>query len=186
MKEINGVRVYGHMDYGETPSLALYRCRASMAGEADKGIPNGLPVDEWGIRVEDCHRGRLGSAAGANSGRRHADSIDWMKKYAAPEALAWLPPGRSVPDQGNCQQIFWYTAFTRAHQPGLPVVNADGTPKWRMAVAHGPYWKEGMQNGYQDRLLDHAEVDAAGAAQGSLAMPICVCKSTSLKKTLVV
>ena len=32
-------------------------------------------------------------------------------------------------------------------KPGLPVVNADGT-KWRMAP--GPYWKQGMQNGYQD------------------------------------
>ena len=31
------------------------------------------------------------------------------------------------------------------------MVNADGTPKWRMARGPvGPYWKEGMQNGYQD------------------------------------
>ena len=31
------------------------------------------------------------------------------------------------------------------------VTNADGTPKWRMAPSpHGPYWKDGMQNGYQD------------------------------------
>ena len=36
-------------------------------------------------------------------------------------------------------------------KPGLPVVNADGTPKWRMAPGpNGPYWKQGMQNGYQD------------------------------------
>jgi glycerol transport system substrate-binding protein len=31
------------------------------------------------------------------------------------------------------------------------VTNSDGTPKWRMAPSpHGPYWKDGMQNGYQD------------------------------------
>jgi glycerol transport system substrate-binding protein len=58
VKEIDGVRVYGHMDYGKKdPSLGWRFTDAwlSMAGEADKGIPNGLPVDEWGIRVEACH-----------------------------------------------------------------------------------------------------------------------------------
>jgi glycerol transport system substrate-binding protein len=58
-----------------------------------------------------------------------------------------------VPAQGQiAQQIFWYTAFTAdMTKPGLPVVNADGTPKWRMAPGpNGPYWKQGMQNGYQD------------------------------------
>jgi glycerol transport system substrate-binding protein len=40
-----------------------------------------------------------------------------------------------VPAQGQiAQQIFWYTAFTAdMTKKGLPVVNADGTPKWRMA-----------------------------------------------------
>ena len=32
-----------------------------------------------------------------------------------------------------------------------PVINADGTPKWRMAPsARGAYWKGGMKLGYQD------------------------------------
>src|SRR5436305_12531131 len=50
------------------------------------------------------------------------------------------------------QQIFWYTAFTADMvKPGIAVMNADGTPKWRMAPsAHGAYWKEGMKLGYQD------------------------------------
>src|SRR5260370_7194838 len=58
----------------------------------------------------------------------------------------------AVPAQGNiAQQIFWYTAFTADMvKPGLPVMNADGTPKWRMAPSpHGPYWKDGMKLGYQ-------------------------------------
>src|ERR1700754_4393194 len=55
IKEINGVRVYGHMDYGKKdPSLGWRFTDAwlSMAGNGDKGIPNGKPVDEWGIRME--------------------------------------------------------------------------------------------------------------------------------------
>ena len=58
VKEIDGERVYGHMDYGKKdPSLGWRFTDAwlSMAGAGDKGIPNGKPVDEWGIRVEDCH-----------------------------------------------------------------------------------------------------------------------------------
>jgi glycerol transport system substrate-binding protein len=60
VKNIDGEKVYGHMDYGKKdPSLGWRFTDAwlSMAGEADKGIPNGMPVDEWGIRVtaDGCH-----------------------------------------------------------------------------------------------------------------------------------
>lgn len=58
VKQIDGVRVYGHMDYGKKdPSLGWRFTDAwlSMAGTGDKGLPNGKPVDEWGIRVEGCH-----------------------------------------------------------------------------------------------------------------------------------
>lgn len=52
VKEIDGKKVYGHMDYGKKdPSLGWRFTDAwlSMAGAADKGLPNGLPVDEWEI-----------------------------------------------------------------------------------------------------------------------------------------
>ena len=66
IKEINGVRIYGHMDYGKKdPSLGWRFTDAwlSMAGNGDKGIPNGLPVDEWGIRMEGCRPvGSIGRA----------------------------------------------------------------------------------------------------------------------------
>ena len=55
VKEIDGVTVYGHMDYGKrAPDLGWRMTDAwlSMAGEADVGQPNGRPVDEWGIRME--------------------------------------------------------------------------------------------------------------------------------------
>src|SRR3546814_11995969 len=58
-----------------------------------------------------------------------------------------------VPAQGEIsQQMFWYTAFTADMvKDGLPVVNEDGTPKWRMAPSpHGAYWEEGQKPVYQD------------------------------------
>ena len=63
-------KVYGHMDYGKKdPSLGWRFTDAwlSMAGNGDKGIPNGLPVDEWGIRMEGCRP--VGSSRRAR--RRH-------------------------------------------------------------------------------------------------------------------
>jgi glycerol transport system substrate-binding protein len=53
VKTIDGKPIYGHMDYGKKdPSLGWRFTDAwlSMAGTADIGIPNGKPVDEWGIR----------------------------------------------------------------------------------------------------------------------------------------
>ena len=44
------------MDYGKKdPSLGWRFTDAwlSMAGNGDKGMPNGLPVDEWGIKVDE-------------------------------------------------------------------------------------------------------------------------------------
>ena len=52
-------KVYGNMDYGKKdPSLGWRFTDAwlSMAGEGDKGLPNGKPVDEWGIRVDEKDR----------------------------------------------------------------------------------------------------------------------------------
>jgi glycerol transport system substrate-binding protein len=76
-----------------------------------------------------------------------------------------------VPAQGNiAQQMFWYTAFTADMvKEGLPVMNEDGTPKWRMAPSpHGTYWQDGMKVGYQDAgswtLLKSTPVDRAQAA----------------------
>lgn len=162
VKEIDGKRVYGHMDYGKKdPSLGWRFTDAwfSMAGAGDKGLPNGLPVDEWGIRVDECHPvGASVSRGGATNGPAAVYAttkyVDWLEKYAPPEApgMTFSEAG-PVPAQGNvAQQIFWYTAFTASMiEDGLPVVNEDGTPKWRMAPSpRGPYWEEGMKLGYQD------------------------------------
>ena len=55
VKKIDGVNIYGHMDYGKrAPDLGWRMTDAwlSMAGAGSKGLPNGVPVDEWGIRME--------------------------------------------------------------------------------------------------------------------------------------
>jgi len=199
VKNIDGARVYGHMDYGKKdPSLGWRFTDAwlSMAGVGDKGLPNGKPVDEWGIRVEGCAPAgssvsRGGEANGPAAVYALTKYIDWLKKYAPPEApgMTFSEAG-PVPGQGNiAQQIFWYTAFTASlTKPGLPVMNEDGTPKWRMAPSpHGPYWQEGTKLGYQDAgswtLLDSTPVENRKAAW--LYAQFVVAKSTSLKKFTV-
>ncbi len=163
VKDLDGKKVFGHMDYGKKdPSLGWRFTDAwlSMAGTADKGIPNGMPVDEWGIRVaaDKCTPvGASVSRGGATNSPAAVYAltkyIDFMKKYAPPEAMGMtFSEAGPVPGQGQiAQQIFWYTAFTASMSKAPAVNNADGSPKWRMAPGpHGPYWKEGMQNGYQD------------------------------------
>ena len=62
--------------------------------------------------------------------------VEWLKKYAPPEAAGMtFSESGPVPAQGNiAQQMFWYTAFTADMvKPGLPVVDKDGTAE----VAHG-------------------------------------------------
>jgi glycerol transport system substrate-binding protein len=159
---IDGHRVYGHMDYGKRdPSLGWRFTDAwlSMAGNGDPGIPNGVPVDDWGIRVEDCRPvGSSVSRGGDTNGPAAVYALqkymDWLHDYAPDEAAGMtFSEAGPVPAQGNvAQQIFWYTAFTAdMTEPGLPVVNDDGTPRWRMAPSpHGAYWHEGQKLGYQD------------------------------------
>ncbi|MDX1799764.1 MAG: ABC transporter substrate-binding protein [Marinobacter sp.] len=199
VKTIDGKRVYGHMDYGKKdPSLGWRFTDAwfSMAGEGDKGLPNGLPVDEWGIRVNDCHPvgssvsrgGATNSPAAVYATQKY---VDWLDKYAPPEASGMtFSEAGPVPAQGNvAQQIFWYTAFTSSMtKKGLPVVNEDGTPKWRMAPSpHGPYWEKGMKLGYQDvgswTFLKSTPEKRRLAAW--LYAQFTVSKTVSLKKTLV-
>jgi glycerol transport system substrate-binding protein len=180
-REIDGTTVYAHMDYGRRdPSLGWRFTDAwlSMAGASDLGLPNGLPVDEWGLRVNDNFQtvGSCMERGGATNSPAAVYSIekyvDWLQNYAPPEANGMnFSESGPVPAQGAiAQQIFWYTAFTADMvAPGLPVMNEDGTPKWRMAPSpHGTYWQDGMKVGYQDvgsaTILESTPVDRAQAA----------------------
>lgn len=172
---------WGNMDYGKKdPSLGWRYTDAwmSMAGMGDKGEPNGLPVDEWGVRVDENSRPvgscvtRGGATNDAAAVYAVTKAIEWLQKYTPPEAQGMtFSEAGPVPARGDiAQQMFWYTAFTADMvKPGLAVMNADGTPKWRMAPSpHGAYWSEGTKIGYQDvgswTLMKSTPEDRAKAA----------------------
>ena len=204
VKEIDGVRIYGHMDYGKrAPDLGWRMTDAwlSMAGAGDKGLPNGRPVDEWGIRMEKDSCNPVGSSVtrgGAANGPAAVYAIrkwdEWLRKYAPPGAASY-DFYQSLPalSQGNvAQQIFWYTAFTSSmvapKSEGNNTVDDNGNPLWRMAPSpHGPYWEDGMKLGYQDAgswtLFKSTPVDRRKAAW--LYAQFAVSKTVSLKKTHV-
>lgn len=167
VKEIDGVRIYGHMDYGKrAPDLGWRMTDAwlSMAGAGSQGEPNGVPIDEWGIRMEagSCNpAGASVSRGGGTNGPAAVYAIrkwdEWLRSYAPPGAASY-DFYQSLPalSQGNvAQQIFWYTAFTASmvapKSDGNNTVDGAGKPLWRMAPSpHGPYWQEGQKVGYQD------------------------------------
>jgi hypothetical protein len=108
---------------------------------------------------------------------------------AAGSLMDFLEAG-AVLGQGHiAQQIFWYSAFTHALSvPTLPVMNADGTPKWRMAPSpHGAYWKEGRKLGYQDvglwTLLKYAPLEKTKC--GWLYAQFVTSKTVTQKKSLL-
>lgn len=204
VKQIDGVKVYGHMDYGKrAPDLGWRMTDAwlSMAGAGSKGLPNGIPVDEWGIRMERGSCNPVGASVargGAANGPAAVYAIrkwdEWLRKYAPPGAASY-DFYQSLPalSQGNvAQQIFWYTAFTASmvapKSDGNNTVDDAGKPLWRMAPSpHGPYWEEGQKLGYQDAgswtLFKSTPVDRRKAAW--LFAQFAVSKTVSLKKTHV-
>jgi len=204
VKEIDGVRVYGHMDYGKrAPDLGWRMTDAwlSMAGAGSAGMPNGVPVDEWGIRMEKGSCNPVGasvSRGGAANGPAAVYAIrkwdEWLRQYAPPGAAA-MDFYQSLPalSSGNvAQQIFWYTAFTASmvapRSEGNNTVDENGVPLWRMGPSpKGPYWDEGMKLGYQDAgswtLFKSTPVDRRKAAW--LYAQFVVSKTVSLKKSHV-
>ncbi|MBN7759234.1 carbohydrate ABC transporter substrate-binding protein [Nitratireductor aquimarinus] len=179
-REIDGVKVYGSMDYGKKdPSLGWRYTDAwmSMAGMGDKGEPNGLPVDEWGIRVNENSQpvgacmARGGAANSPAAVYAVEKAIDWLNKYSPPSAMGMtFSEAGPVPGQGNiAQQMFMYTTFVAPLVDSPAVMNEDGTPKWRLAPSpHGVYWEDGMKVGYQDvgswTLMKSTPEDRAKAA----------------------
>ncbi len=201
-KEINGVKVYGHMDYGKkSPSLGWRFTDAwlSIAGVGDKGLPNGMPVDEWGIRVENkipvgATVKRGGAANGPAAVYALTKYIDWMKKYAPPEAasMTWSEAG-PTPARGNiAQRVFQYITWLSDdafNSPESRVTDESGKPLWRVApTPHGKYWDEGMKVGYQDAgswTILKKSVKGKDRAAAWLWAQFCISKTVSLKKFVV-
>jgi glycerol transport system substrate-binding protein len=204
VKEIDGKRIYGHMDYGKrAPDLGWRMTDAwlSMAGASSKGLPNGRPIDEWGIRMPagSCNpQGASVSRGGETNGPASVYAIakwdEWLRKYAPPGAADY-DFYQSLPAlaQGNvAQQIFWYTAFTasmvKPKNDGNNTVDDQGMPQWRMAPSpKGSYWQDGMKLGYQDAgswtLFKSTPVDRRKAAW--LYAQFVVSKTVDTKKSQV-
>lgn len=199
VRELDGQRVWGHMDYGRMdPSLGWRFSDAwlGLAGVGDPGLPNGLPVDDWGIRVDGCHPvgasvsrgGALDSPAAIYAMSKYKS---WLDRFAPPQArdLTFTTSTEWVPRGQIAQQIFWYTAFVpNLLQAGNTLYNPDGSARWRVAPSPvGAYWRPGMKSGYQDvgawTLLDSTAADRQAAAW--LYAQFTVAKSVSLRKALV-
>lgn len=161
VKEIDGHRIYGHGDHGKPdPSLGwrIGDAWLTIAGVGDLGLPNGLPVDDWGLRVEDripvgfsvSRGGALNSPASIYAIQTY---IDWLHEYAPPEA-AGQDTYEAAFQLGNervAQSIWMYTAFLSGPEY-VNLVDDEGYPLWRVApTPHGKYWQEGMKIGYQDQ-----------------------------------
>jgi glycerol transport system substrate-binding protein len=196
--KIDGNQVYGHLDYGKkSPSLG-WRFTDSwlaIAGVGDKGLPNGYPVDEWGIRVENnipvgssmSRGGATNSPAAVYALQKY---IDWLKSYAPPEALVWRweDAGPKAARGDIAQRVFQYItwlsddAFTKK---GSPMLGKDGLPVWRVApTPHGRYWQKGMKVGYQDAGSWTIPKGVKGSKRNAawLWAQFCVSKSVSVNK----
>ena len=134
----------------------------SMAGAGSVGKPNGVPVDEWGIRMEkgscnpvgaDVARGGAANGPAAVYAIRKWD--EWLRAYA-PQVLQQTSINLcrfiirkrcsanflvySVHGINGCSKKCW-----------KKTVDDNGNPLWRMGPSpKGPYWDEGMKLGYQD------------------------------------
>ncbi|NVK37501.1 MAG: carbohydrate ABC transporter substrate-binding protein [Gammaproteobacteria bacterium] len=193
---IDGKKVYGHTDFGKkSPSLGWRFTDAwlSIAGAGDIGLPNGAPVDEWGIRVKN--RIPVGSSVERGGATNSPAAIyalqsyiDWLNKYSPPSARQGTFRDNNITAaKGNvAQQIFLYSLWINNpafHQGEM--VNEKGEPVWRLApTPHGRYWKNGMKVGYQDAGSWTIPKDTRGPkrAVAWLWAQFCVSKSAAIAK----
>ncbi len=166
MKNPDGktVSAYGHLDYYRVDDLSLGWRIADVqlgnAGVGDPGLPNGLPVDEYGIRVlhgvpvgASVNRGgALDSPAAVYALRKY---LDW-RQYAPPEAqqMNWHDMARALGKGDVAQTIYFCSVFMNFvpsfTTPG-PLCRRDGRPVWRMVPQpRGKFWQQGMKIGYKD------------------------------------
>ncbi len=194
VREIDGRRIYGHGDHGKPdPSLGwrIGDAWLTVAGICDKGLPNGLPVDDWGLRVEDkipvgfsmSRGGALDSPAAIYAIEKY---INWLTNYAPPEAMGQdtYESAFQLANGQVAQSIWMYTAFLSGDEY-VNLADEDGYPLWRVApTPHGKYWQEGMKIGYQDQPAWTIPTSTAPEKRDAswLWAQFCVSKTVSVEK----
>lgn len=193
------VVAYGHADYARPGPWLGWRFSDaffSVAGMGDTGLPNGIPVDEWGIRVDD----RIPVAASVSRGGAVNSPaavygltkwIEYLKRWAPAESrrLDWLGYG-ALPARGDIAQTWYWTSIYAPLNPaynksGSPVCDKNGLPVWRIApMPRGKYWREGMKIGYQDAGSWTIPQSTAGDTRQMawLWAQFCLSKTAAVKK----
>jgi glycerol transport system substrate-binding protein len=200
--KIDGLRVFGHTDYGKPSASLGWRFTdawLSIAGAADTGIPNGDPVDEWGVRTSTADLIPRGSSITRGGGTNSPAAVYALEKYlswfqyAPPEAKAewdWTINGPQGSRGDIMQDPFHYVTWLSADsyiERGSPVLDVAGNPLWRVAPNPvGKYWREGMKVGYQDAGSWTIPRNTVGERRklAWLWAQFCVSKSVALRKFL--
>ena len=188
------------MDYGKKdPSLGWRFTDAwlSMAGNGDKGIPNGLPVDEWGIRMEGCRPvgssvERGGDTNGPAAVYAIAKYVDWLKKYAPPNArgMTFSEAGAGAGAGQHRPADLLVHRLHRRHGQARP---AGGERRRHAEMAHGTLAARlVLEGGHEARLPGRRLAGRCSSRRRSTAArrpgsmrSSCVAKTTSLKKSHV-
>ena len=198
-REVDGKKAWGHFDFAKKgPDLGWRFTDAwlSIAGAVDKGLPNGMPVDEWGIRVNDKREpvgasvergGAVNSPAAIYSLEKY---IKWAAEFAPPSVYSVSATEMlSYAKNGDiAQQCFYY--IVGLWDPGFnepPMIDDKGNLNWRVApIPHGKYWQEGMKVGYQDAGSWTLPKNVKGKNREAawLWAQFCVSKTVDLKKFL--
>src|SRR6185369_15061174 len=172
---IDGKPIYGHMDYGKKdPSLGWRFTDAwlSMAGTADIGIPNGKPVDEWGIRASADGCNPLGASVSRGGATNSPAAVyaltkyvDWMKKYAQGSHGHDLRRGRAGAGAGPDRAAdFLVHRLHGRHGQGRP---AGGQRRRHAEVADGARTERPvLEAGHAERLPGRGLVDLLQGPSG--------------------
>jgi len=198
-KTVDGVKYWGHYDAAKKDWVLGVRFTDTWlqtAGTGDLGLPNGLPIDEWGIRTEKCipvaasveRGGALNSPAAVYATQTF---IDLVKKYSPPEALT-MSLGETAPGRPDvAQRMYLYALMLSDPSYKKPPLWNEKTnrPNWRMCEApHGKYWKEGMNVGYTDAGSWSCPKDSVPLKNQQAAYlwaQFCLSKTVDLKKSIV-
>ena len=186
---------HGLRQEGPVAWLALHRCMDVDGRHGPKGEPNGLPVDEWGIRVNDksqpvgsCVAPRRRDQWPGGSLRRLEGHRVVEKIFATRSGRHDLLGSRPDPRAGQCRPAdVLVHRFHRRNGQTRPASDERGR---HAEMAHGPLpaWRL-LDQGHEDRLsgcgfVDADEIDPGDRAKAAwLYAQFVTSKTVDVKKS---